>query len=384
MGAHALLSASSAARWLACTPSARMEAGLKDTTSPYAEEGTRAHALAELTLDGYLQGGSDQVADTDDREMQEAVQRYVDIVVEKMNEARAASPDAELHIEHRLDFSPWVPEGFGTGDAVLVSDKYIEIVDLKYGKGVPVSAVNNPQMRLYALGAHHAMGLLYGYDTVRMTIVQPRLDSVSTDELPLARLLDWGDSIRPIARNAFDGKGTPMAGGHCRFCKARATCRALADYMTESIRDDFAPGPELEDWEVADIVRKAKDIISWLKDVDQYALDRALQGTVWPGLKVVEGRSKRVITDSGAAAVLLQNGGYQDIWKPQELKTLTDLEKLCGKKRLTAILQDVIDKPQGKPTLVDESDKREPMALQTVAEDFDDNLISEFVQKKGD
>ncbi|WP_427114158.1 DUF2800 domain-containing protein [Megasphaera sueciensis] len=384
MGEHALLSASSSGRWLVCTPSARMEEKLTDTTSPYAEEGTRAHALAEQYLKEYLKvPGFSSISAETDQEMIEAVMKYADIVVEKINEARAVSPDAEVHIEYHLDYSPWAPEGFGTGDTVIVSDHYIEIVDLKYGKGAPVSAVGNTQMRLYALGAHNAFGICYGYDNVKMTIVQPRLDSVSTDEISIAELLAWGTSIRPIAQQAWSGKGAPTAGVHCRFCRCRTTCRALAEYMLSSVKKDFAPGAELEDWEISDIILKAKEIKSWLKDIEEYALSEALSGTTWPGLKVVEGISRRKITDEDKAASILQLNGYEHdtVYKPRELKTITELEKLCGKKHFSELLKEFIEKPEGKPTLVSETDKREPMQLQDVADDFDDTLLEDFIQK---
>lgn len=228
--AHAILSASASSRWLHCTPSARLERKFPDVSSPYAEEGTQAHAYAERFLNLFLKTGKTSVAIKDNAEMQEAVQSYVNICVEKINEARTASPDAQIKVEQRLDFSRWVPEGFGTGDMVMVSDKYFEIVDLKYGKGIPVSAINNSQMRLYALGMYEAFGYLYGADEVRMTIVQPRLDSVSTETITVKDLLAWGEEVKKKAKIAFAGKGDFCAGSHCRFCKARNTCRAHAEY----------------------------------------------------------------------------------------------------------------------------------------------------------
>ena len=374
---HAILSASGAHRWLACTRSARIEAELPDNAGAAAAEGTLAHEVAEQRLKNFLTKEPITIKlDEIDAEMQEAVDLYVDTCMEKINEAWRESPDAEVHVEERLDFSEWVPEGFGTGDMVIMSDEYIEVIDLKYGKGVPVSAVGNPQMRLYALGLYAKYGALYGADKVRMTIVQPRLDSISSDELTVKELLAWGnDVVGPKAQLAWKGKGNFVAGDHCRFCKARATCRKLAEYELEGIKEDTRPA-QLTDIEIAEIVQRADAIKKWLTSVEEFALQQALDGTEWPGLKVVAGRSVRKITDAERAAELLTSGGYTDIYKPQELKTLTALEKLVGKKKLADILADVIDKPAGKPTLVPESDKRPPMEIEAAAaKDFDDSLL---------
>lgn len=374
-GTHAILSASSSARWLACPPSARINAELPETTSIYAEEGTMAHALAEKTLKGYLAGGSADVQ-SDNEEMKEAVQRYVDVCIEKINAAKAASPDAVVHVEFRLDFSTYVPDGFGTGDMVIVSDKSLEICDLKYGKGVPVSAEGNTQMRLYALGAVEEFGMLYAFDTVHMTIIQPRLDSVSTDTLSTGKLLDWGRSIIPVAKEAYDGKGEFQAGDHCRFCKFRPRCKALAAYMTE--KTALRKKQTLTDLETVSILQAAKDIKRWLTDLEDYALGKALDGYDWPGMKLVEGRSKRVITDPDAAAAALIDKGFDAdaVYKPRELQTLTALEKLVGKKSLAEALGDLIEKPNGKPTLVELSDKRPPLDITAKAADaFDDSLL---------
>lgn len=374
-GTHAILSASSSSRWLACPPSARINAELPETTSTYAEEGTKAHALAEKTLKGYLAGGPVEVQ-SDDEEMKEAVQRYVDVCIEKINAAKAASPDAVVHVEFRLDFSTYVPDGFGTGDMVIVSDKSLEICDLKYGKGVPVSAEGNTQMRLYALGAVDEFGMLYAFDTVHMTIIQPRLDSVSTDTLSAGKLIDWGRSIIPIAKLAYDGEGDFQAGDHCRFCKFRPRCKALAAYMAE--KTALRKKQTLTDLETVSILQAAKDIKRWLTDLEDYALGKALDGYDWPGMKLVEGRSKRIITDPDAAAAALIDKGFDAdaVYKPREIQTLTALEKLVGKKALAETLGCLIEKPDGKPTLVELSDKRPPLDITAKAADaFDDSLL---------
>ena len=376
---HATLSASASHRWLNCTPSAQLEAKVPDKTSSFAEEGTRAHALAEKRLNKFLEGKPLKRKPKDiDGEMWEATGQYVDICIEKINEARSVSPDAEVHLEERLDFSPWVPEGFGTGDMVIMSDSYIEVIDLKYGKGVKVSAENNSQMMLYALGLHNSYGILYGAEKVRMTIVQPRIGNISTAEMSTEDLLAWGASIQPIAQKAFEGAGERCAGEHCLFCKVKATCRKLADYELEKVQEDLEPD-DLTDVDISDIIMRADSIKKWLTALEEYALSKALNdGIVWPGLKVVEGRRVRKISDEAAAQTVLINAGYEaeDFLKPPALKTITELEKLMGKKVFAETLKDYIIKPQGKPTLVINSDKRPPMELETATDkDFDDNLL---------
>lgn len=360
---HAILSASGAARWLACPPSAREEQKFPVESSPYAVEGTRAHALAEKHLKRYLKTGDPTVAFEEDAEMVEAVQFYVDTVVEKINEARKSSKDAQVCIEKQLDFSQWVPQGFGTGDTVILSDSFLEIIDLKYGKGVPVSAKSNPQMRLYALGMYALMGWLYRADKVRMTIVQPRLDNISTETITVEELLAWGESIKDIADKAFQGEGEYKAGDHCRFCRARRVCRTRANFLKKVYRKAFAPGNELEPEEIAEIVLQAKNVQNWLDEIKEYARAKAISGTKWPGLKLVQGRSVRKIIKKEEAGELLVNAGYprDKIFKTQ-LCTITELEKVCGRKNLKELLQvqnGYMVKPAGEPTLVASDDKRE-------------------------
>ena len=370
MGAHALLSASASHRWLVCTPSARLESQFPDKSSPYAEEGTAAHALAERTLKDFLTGGDGRVS-CDDKEMQEAVQLYVDTCVEKINAAWKASPDAKTLVEHRLDFSAFVPQGFGTGDLVIVSDGGLEICDLKYGKGVKVDAEENSQMMLYALGALHEYGWLYDIGRVRMTIIQPRIDNISSWEISEADLLNWGMKVRQTAKKAYAGEGEYKAGPHCRFCRARAVCRAYAEAMKAHIVEGLKPGPELEDYEISDILEHSKEIKNWLDGVEAYAMGKALSGTKWPGMKLVAGRSTRKIADEAAAAASLIAAGYSDIYRPQTLRTITELEKLCGKKHFAEILGANIQKTEGKPALVPESDKRPEMEIGDIRDDFE-------------
>lgn len=376
---HALLGASSSARWLVCTPSARLEAMFPDEQSPYAAEGTVAHDLAESILRHKLEGKKAPKLDDYSTEMVEAVNRYVDICEEKVNEARARSSDAEVMIEAKLDFSRWVPEGFGTGDMVIVADGILEVIDLKYGKGVPVSAIENTQMRLYALGAYDVNEFLYDVKTVRMTIVQPRLDSVSTDEMALEELLDWGEEIKPIAQRAFRGEGDCTPCDYCNFCKARHTCRALADTcLTAFYKDGGKLNQLLTDQEVSDILAMKDLITKWIKGVYDFAYEKALSGEKqWPGYKLVEGTSRRTITDPEAAAKTLLDNGYkeEDIFKPRELEGITNLQKVLGKKGVTEYLEAYIDKPEGKPTLVPDSDKRPAInTVETMMNEFDDEV----------
>lgn len=376
---HALLGASSSARWLVCTPSARLEAMFPDEQSPYAAEGTVAHDLAESILRHKLEGKKAPKLDDYSTEMVEAVNRYVDICEEKVNEARARSSDAEAMIEARLDFSRWVPEGFGTGDMVIVADGILEVIDLKYGKGVPVSAIENTQMRLYALGAYDINEFLYDIKSVRMTIVQPRLDSVSTDEMSLEELLDWGEDIKPIAQRAFNGEGECTPCDYCNFCKARHTCRALSNTCLDTFyKNGGKLNQLLTDSEVSDILAMKDLIAKWIKGVYDFAYEKALSGEKqWPGYKLVEGTSRRTITDPDAAAKTLLDNGYkeEDIYKPRELEGITNLQKVLGKKGVTKYLEAFIDKPEGKPTLVPDSDKRPAInTVETMMNEFEDEV----------
>jgi len=362
MTAHALLSASSSSRWLACPPSARLEARFPDSQSPYAAEGTRAHALAEgLLMQHEEDGGVPFVLSGPEwpRDMLDYVDVYVSIVMEKLTEARKKTPDAVLLVEQRLDFSPWVPEGFGTGDAIVISDDMLEIIDLKYGKGVPVSAEDNSQMRLYALGAFHNYGILYDFKKITMTIVQPRLDSVSSQTVELTDLLAWGEKVKRIAAKAWRGEGEYCAGPHCRFCRAAVRCRKLAEYNLDCLKYEFMDADLMDPEDIVDVLKVEADVAKWLKTVKEYALDLAVNhGEKFPGMKLVEGRSIRTITDEKGLAGKLTEEGYTDIYKPVEMKGITDLEKVCGKKNFVKLSEGFVTKPPGRPVLVPEEDKR--------------------------
>ncbi|AKA68508.1 DUF2800 domain-containing protein [Clostridium scatologenes] len=368
---HAILSASSSHRWLTCPPCVKLEQNFPNKTSEYAAEGTLAHELGEITLRHTLGEMITKIYNSRLKKIQEDklftadmpdyIETYVDTCMEKFSEAKTKTTDAIFKVEQKLDFSEWVPEGFGTGDFVTIADGTMEICDLKYGKGVPVSAKNNPQMRLYALGAIAEFSFLYDIKNVKMTIIQPRLDSISTDEITVKDLLEWAEKVlKPTAELAFKGEGEFKAGEHCGFCRAKSICKARADKNLELAKYEFRSTDSLSEKDIAEILVQADELAKWVKDVQEYALDQALQGASYSGWKVVEGRSNRKYTDTGKVAeVLIANDYTEDkIYKPKELQGLTNMEKLVGKKKLNQLISDLIEKPQGKPVLVPDADKR--------------------------
>lgn len=378
---HALLSASSAERWLNCTPSARLAENYEDTTSPYAAEGTLAHELAELMLKKELKQITANVFNKEIKQIKEhemfyegmldEVQEYVDYVIETYHEALAKTKDAKIFLEERLDFSMYVPEGFGTGDCIIIADGEMEIIDLKFGKGVEVSPINNPQLKLYALGAYEKYGFIYGIEKITMTIAQVRLNNISSWTITASMLEEWAEEeLKEKAKLAFKGKGEVIPGPWCTFCKIRQICRARAE-MNLGLYDKFKKDPKLLSVEeIAEILGQASDIQKWAKEMQDYALDEALKGTKYPGFKLVEGRSNRRIEDEdGLAQVLLKEGYAEEkIYKPKALEGITNLEKVVGKKKFAALGEKFIVKPPGKPTLVSEDDKRPE--LDSAEEDF--------------
>ena len=386
MAKHALLSASGAQRWLSCPPSARLEEAVEEQSSEYAREGSFAHELAELYLAQEL--GLIKKSDFNKRlkelrqnpfyseELDAYVKIYLDFAIEKINEARARTRDAVVLLEMKLDYSTWVPEGFGTGDLVLVTDDALEVIDFKYGRGIQVGAEDNPQMRLYALGALSQFGCLYEVDTARMTIVQPRLDSISTDEMAVEELVDWGEKmVKPIADLAFKGEGEFKAGGHCRFCRVRATCRARAEMNMKLACYDFKEPPLLTDEEIVEVLDAADEYMKWISDLQGYALDQAVNnGKKWPGYKLVEGRSYRRYKDQGKVAEALIAAGYkEDEIYEKVLLGITKMERAVGRKEFNELLAGLIEKPPGKAKLAPESDKR-PAVKSTAEIDFKEEL----------
>lgn len=374
---HARLSASSAFRWINCPGSVALSDQCPTpASSSYADEGTLAHAIGELKLRYVNDEISKRQLNAKMKpllqseyycgEMEEATGYYADAVIEALE---AAGEDAELMIEQQFSLDRWVPEGFGTSDAVVIGGGVIQVIDLKYGKGIKVDARNNPQLRLYGLGAANLFDSLYDFDTVRMTIIQPRLDHISTEELPLSELLAWAeDDVKPRAQMAMDGTDYTAVGDWCRFCPAKAVCRKRAEYNLSIAKDDFRNPPLLSDEEIGDVLRRADELQHWVKDVGDYALEQALAGKQYDGWKLVEGRSVRKYADDLKVAEALKAAGYDEaMLYERKLYGISAMEKIVGKKRLTETLGDLIVKPAGKPVLVPESDKREAINTAEVA-----------------
>lgn len=370
-GNHAVLSASSSYRWLACPPSALECAKLPDVQSDFARQGTEAHALCEYKVKKALgEKGTDPTKSltTFDEEMAECTDAYAQFVLESLAAAKTVCPDPLVLVEQQLDFSRWVPKGFGTGDCLIVADDTLTVIDYKHGLGVLVDAEKNPQMMCYALGALDLFDGIYDIQKVSLTIFQPRRENVSTCTLSKENLLQWAETVlKPTAELAAQGKGEYKAGDHCRFCKIRATCRKRAEYNLELAKYDFAMPSTLEDREVEAVLAKADELVSWVGDMKDYALQQALAGKKWAGWKLVEGRSNRRYVSDEAVATKVEEAGYSPYEK--KLMGITALTKLLGKRRFDELLTDLIEKPQGKPVLVPETDKRP--AMHTAAEDFE-------------
>lgn len=359
---HALLSPSASRRWLECPPSVRLTELMEDKPSAYADEGTLAHSIAEGKLKSHL-GYAENPIKCEDALMDEYTDDYVAFVDEQMSVLE--NPSA--FVEQRVDCSKYVPECYGTCDALIISDGVLHICDLKYGTGVKVDAVGNDQLRIYALGAFEMFSCLYDISTVRMSIFQPRLSHSDTWELPIDELLKWANEVlAPAAKQAWNGQGEFKAGEHCRFCKAKSNCRKRAEYNLELARYDFEPPATLDNIEIAAILAKADELVSWVTDVKEYALRQALSGVTYDGFKVVEGRSNRKYTDENAVVEAVKTAGFD----PYEHSVLgiTAMTALLGKKKFTELLGGIVEKPQGKPTLVPMSDKRP--AINTANEDF--------------
>lgn len=350
---------------MACPAAPHLEKRFPDSGSIYAEEGTLAHSLCEAKLRYQLgEEVTDELtqirADTlYTKEMEDATDDYVDIVWTRFTGAKKQCPDAQLLLETKLDLSAYIPEGFGTADALIIADDTMEVVDFKYGKGVAVDAEENPQMMIYALGALEAFDTLYNIATVRVTIVQPRIHHTNSWTTTEAVLREWGGKhLRPAARTAYEDKGTPTPGDHCRFCRAKSACRTLSDEAIEQARATDSRLLSLE--ELAERLPTFDRAESHFSAAREYALSMALSGHRVPGYKVVEGRSVRRLTDETELANRAIEAGYNEavLYKPRQLETLSALEKIIGKKQFATLADGLLEKPQGKPTLVPESDKR--------------------------
>ena len=407
---HAVLGASSAHRWLICTPSARLAEKLNtrfgSESSSYAEEGTKAHALAEIKVRHALYRADGMTAARHSRmtaeeqasyiginayrykalrdelgdiptDMEHATDSYCDIVMEKLLSARETDPGARLFLEQRLDYSRWVPSGFGTGDALIVSDTLLEIMDYKHGKGIPVHAEGNPQTRLYGLGALAKFGQLYDFPSVRCTIIQPRLESVSEETLTREALLHWAqECVVEQARLAWTGSGEFVPGDHCRFCPARAVCSARVAQALKMFQYGLEAPGVIPDEQIPKILPLLDDAEAWIKDIRAYAEKQALNGQVWPGYKLVRGkRPNRVWSDPEEVKAQLLRAGYPaDQFEEVRLKPVGEIEKNLGKKAFRALVGELVSQGEGRLILVPASDSRVEYA--SADADFSD-LITE-------
>lgn len=373
---HSVLGASAADRWMNCTPSAQLTAGMEDETTTFAAEGTVAHALCEWKVRKALKmrAGRRPTSDYWTDEMEEFTDDYRDFIMDLVGQAKQHCKDPVTLIEQHLDFSCYVPDGFGTGDFLLVADKELNVVDFKYGRGVVVYADHNPQMMLYALGALNLFDCLYDIEQVTMTIFQPRLSSISTWTITAAELYQWAEEVlKPKAELAAKGEGEFVSGSWCRFCKARNTCRARAESFLELAKMEFQPPALLSDEEVAEVMEKADELSKWANDVMAYAQAEAIEnGKHWNGYKLVEGRSVRKFSDEAKVEAAAKEAGYTDIYN-KSLITLTAFEKLMGKKTFADVLGQYVTKPAGKLTLVPVSDKRLEVSVNTVNDEFQED-----------
>ncbi len=371
---HALLSPSSAARWLVCTPSARLEADIPDRAGEAASEGTLAHSLGDLMIRRELR----LISDVNFRQALKAIEKhrhfsdqmwehceeYMSYVLQAFGEAQKVTKDAQIFLEENIDLTAYVPEGFGTGDVVILADHTVDFVDLKYGKGVLVDATENRQMMLYALGIYEKYSVLYDIRTIRMTIYQPRINNFSTWSIEAEALLDWAlVELKPRAALAWEGAGEFVPGKHCQFCKVKATCKANADYQMQLAAFAFEEPTLLTPEDISNILLRAAAFKNWLKAVEDHALYEAVQNNKqWPGFKVVEGRSNRAIEESEKVIAILKRAKYdQEVYLSQpKLLGIGALEKNFGKKELAGLIGKYIVKPPGAPVLVPDEDKRQP------------------------
>lgn len=369
---HSILGASSAARWINCPPSAKLTENIEDEYSVFAQEGTAAHELCEWKLKRALKlrAGKRPSSDYWTDEMEEFTDDYRDYCMDLVEEARKEEEPICL-IEQHLDFSNYVPGGFGTGDFLMVSDKEIHVVDFKYGRGVLVEANFNPQMMLYGIGAYNLFGCLYDIEKVTLTVFQPRLHNVSTFSLSIQDLLNWAEQdVKPRANLAAKGEGEFVPGEWCRFCKVKENCRVRTEEFLKLAQMEFKPAPLLTDTEVAKVLGQATELSKWASDVVAFAQAKAIEGRHFGGWKLVEGRSVRKFTNEDEVIKASMDAGYNDIYE-KKLITLTAFEKLMGKEEFNKILGPLVTKPKGKFTLVPETDKR-PEVIVNVENEFND------------
>lgn len=363
---HALLSASGASRWMNCTPSARLEEQIpEEETSVFAAEGTLAHEFGDLQLRFFNNEVTKRKLSSELKKlrahklyykgMEEEVEKYTTYVIEELN----AKPGAKLMVESRLDFSHIVPEGFGTGDSTIVADEVLDVIDLKFGQGIKVYADNNEQLMLYGVGALRLADILYSIKTVRLHIVQPRLDHISVWEIPKEELMSWAEGeVKKKAEAAFKGEGKQIAGEWCRWCKVKPKCRALAEESLSLAKLDFKEPEMLTDEEILEVMEKQALLVDWSRSVTSYMHKEAIRGKKWEGYKLVEGRSNRRWSDEESAIKhLLENGYSEKDFMNSKLMGITAVSKLAGDLDLNQFME----KPPGAPTLVQEEDPRPEM-----------------------
>jgi hypothetical protein len=376
MTAHALLSASSSKRWLTCTPSARLEATLPEQKRgpnqfDFSQEGTMAHSLAEAKLRHYY--GQIEIDEYErEYEIIKATPYYNDDFEANVDNyvlyVRSQIGEGDVPLfEQRVDFSDWVPDGFGTADVVILSKHSIRVIDLKFGKGLPVYALDNTQLRLYALGAYSKFKEEYpDLKEVSYTIHQPRLDSISTDGTTIAKLVDWANYfLKSKAKKAWAGTGEFLPGDHCQFCRAKSTCRARSDFVNELAKLEFRPAPLLDDAELDMVLQRVDALKSWAADIQNYAVERAVNENVIPfGYKLTKSVTHRTISDKALAAHVLLEQGFNadDIYTKPELKPISQLEKLGPKGQIVSNLGDLIVRPEGQPKLVRDISAKEDFA----------------------
>lgn len=363
MTKHAVLSASSSRRWMACPPSVRLTEHLPDETSTFAQEGTDTHELCaylvEKTLGRVTRDPTEELTYYS-QEMADCAQDYCNYVMEQIEVAKGYSRDPTVLIEQRLDFSTWVPDGFGTGDCVIVADNYLHVIDYKHGLGVLVEAEQNSQMMCYALGALDLFEGIYEIDTITMTIFQPRRHNVSRFTLTKDELLTWAtDELSPKAQLAFEGKGELASGKHCQFCKLKSVCRKRAEDNLALARMEFADPSTLDEEDIAAILPKLDQLVSWANDIKAYALKQAQDGRVIPGYKLVEGRSNRKFVNVDTVIAKVESLGLSPY--EQKLLSVTAMTKLLGKKQFDSLLGELVVKPAGKPRLVPDDDSRQEL-----------------------
>lgn len=385
---HALLSASGSHRWIHCTPSAKLEESFGEKrTSTYAEEGTLAHELSELYIrkdilgvidDSEFDSKLEQIMSNElfNEEMLDVIPIYTDYIEAQYNASLANNVFSILEIEQKLDLSKYIPESFGTVDAVIISDGVMQIIDLKYGKGVPVYAHMNTQLMIYSLGALEKYDAAYDIEEVELTIVQPRIDNISTFRISVTELLNWANTtLKDAADLAINGLGTLEAGDWCKFCSVKNKCKALYEQQIEIAKYEFSNPQLLSDDDIADILRRAPTFIEWINSITNYAEQKAVnENKHWPGFKLVEGRSNRKWKNEDEVIKAIKERipelSDEDIFK-SSLKSLTEIERMLGKKRFSTQLSDMIIKPAGKPTLVDETDKRPAIGVEQAKIDFE-------------